>query len=1190
MKRLLLTLALLPFLSPNVYAQCTMTTLSGTFLTLSGDTPAQAGLDAGDTIASTATYGRLEFTAYDSSGRKATRILCSGVNYVPVTIVAWIKSDGTIMDADGNNTVTLVPTTGSTPTGLIYRLRVTLNQSAANRLNETTYEEQKALASGAQNWGNIAVSGITALTYTGYNQVMEEGSALTARTTINFIGTGVTCADASSRTECTFTGGSGAWESLTNTANTATSYTADNTAETISFDFTSAFTTGSQFRIRSLTQNPTGGTLFEVLGHDAQVTPFKATGDGTSGIQLSAAGILSAIGSGGITATTGDSATAFFTAGAIEAARGGTAADSSASTGVPRVAAGTWTFDAGISHLAASTSADLAGVLSNETGTGNAVFSASPTFTGTILAAGITATGTVDAGTLTEGGNAVPNATNTLGFFSATTSSVLAGVLSDETGTGVAVFGTSPTFTTDVTINGKTVQARGTLTSSDADTFTATLNAAAVFNVKDNTFTVTAANAGTTFESWLDGAGTRRVSIERLTTSTRDFVFILRPEAADCGSTARYLRGESTTTGMIDHWLGDGVNCAGHVEQYNPGGSLTAVRVKRIGMENDAVWWEVGGDGSGGIGFTPLTVTNNNAAGESLFCAGGYKNSDTAACKDLNEEVNFISSDGIGFRADIDDTSRHILSFTTATGNRTHTFPDANSNTVIPDAGTSNNFLTAISSGGVISKAQPAFTNISGTAAFSQGGTGLTAASDDTVMVSSGSAWEAKAIANCTDTGGQHLNYATATNAFSCGTSGGSGGAAAASNITEVTVNANVSTDQLLQEVSLSAAYLNTAAQPFLFNTNGIVTVTGVPTVSIKAKACTVSGCGSGTVVTLFTLTTAAFITAADNQFLVEGRCATKTTGATGVLICHAMLHVDLTDASVAANSYTDASTAASSAVDLTAAQFIQWTIAFSSASASNTATGQQAYVAPLATPVATSLAFSGVTAATNAAALVMGTGGSLTTSGSGTITATTAAALAANPADCAANNFATTIAANGDLTCAQVSLTAGVTGSLPVANGGTAGTTAATARSGLGVRYGIICHAGNWSPADGSVTYIPCDSGAPSTTEDENTTTNVPIAGTLTDLFISGRVNGTLGTTEAVTCVLRKNLATDSTDLTITTLTLDAANFTKRTDGSGTFTVAAGDTLTLKCTAPTFTTNPTNVRMHWAVSVLQDQ
>ncbi len=64
---------------------------------------------------------------------------------------------------------------------------------------------------------------------------------------------------------------------------------------------------------------------------------------------------------------------------------------------------------------------------------------------------------------------------------------------------------------------------------------------------------------------------------------------------------------------------------------------------------------------------------------------------------------------------------------------RTFTLPDANSNSVIPDTGASNNFLTAISSGGVISKAQPAFSNISGTATAAQGGTGVSNSSTITL-------------------------------------------------------------------------------------------------------------------------------------------------------------------------------------------------------------------------------------------------------------------------------------------------------------------------------------------------------------------------------------------------------------------------------------------------------------------------
>jgi len=68
-------------------------------------------------------------------------------------------------------------------------------------------------------------------------------------------------------------------------------------------------------------------------------------------------------------------------------------------------------------------------------------------------------------------------------------------------------------------------------------------------------------------------------------------------------------------------------------------------------------------------------------------------------------------------------TNNTKLVSATTTAQRTVTFPDADSNSVVPDTGAANNFLTAISAAGVISKAQPAFSNISGTAAATQGGT-----------------------------------------------------------------------------------------------------------------------------------------------------------------------------------------------------------------------------------------------------------------------------------------------------------------------------------------------------------------------------------------------------------------------------------------------------------------------------------
>jgi hypothetical protein len=62
----------------------------------------------------------------------------------------------------------------------------------------------------------------------------------------------------------------------------------------------------------------------------------------------------------------------------------------------------------------------------------------------------------------------------------------------------------------------------------------------------------------------------------------------------------------------------------------------------------------------------------------------------------------------------------------TATATRVFTLPDANSNSVQPSTAPANQFANAISASGVVSYAQPSFSNISGTATVGQGGTGDT--------------------------------------------------------------------------------------------------------------------------------------------------------------------------------------------------------------------------------------------------------------------------------------------------------------------------------------------------------------------------------------------------------------------------------------------------------------------------------
>ena len=132
-------------------------------------------------------------------------------------------------------------------------------------------------------------------------------------------------------------------------------------------------------------------------------------------------------------------------------------------TGTMAVAGGT------LAQFAATTSAQLAGVISDETGSGALVFATSPSIataslsnailTGTLTAGGgvgtngqflqTTATG-VQWANATSGTMAVTS--GTLAQFAATTSAQLAGVISDETGTGALVFGTSPTITTSAVI------------------------------------------------------------------------------------------------------------------------------------------------------------------------------------------------------------------------------------------------------------------------------------------------------------------------------------------------------------------------------------------------------------------------------------------------------------------------------------------------------------------------------------------------------------------------------------------------------------------------------------------------------------------------------------------------------------------------------------------------------------------
>jgi hypothetical protein len=135
-----------------------------------------------------------------------------------------------------------------------------------------------------------------------------------------------------------------------------------------------------------------------------------------------------------------------------------------------------------LAQFAATTSSQLAGVISDETGSGALVFATSPTLVTPVLGVAtatsinkvaittpangstltiadgktltanntLTFTGTDSSSVAFGAGGTVAYTGGTLAQFAATTSLELAGVISDETGSGKLVFATSPTLTTSV--------------------------------------------------------------------------------------------------------------------------------------------------------------------------------------------------------------------------------------------------------------------------------------------------------------------------------------------------------------------------------------------------------------------------------------------------------------------------------------------------------------------------------------------------------------------------------------------------------------------------------------------------------------------------------------------------------------------------------------------------------------------
>jgi len=237
-----------------------------------------------------------------------------------------------------------------------------------------------------------------------------------------------------------------------------------------------------------------------------------------------------------------------------------------------------------LAQFAATTSSQLLGVISDETGSGALVFATSPTLTtptlgvasatsinkvtltapatgstltiadGKTLTASntLTFTGTDGISAAFGGGGTVAYTGSTLAQFAATTSLQLLGVISDETGSGSLVFGTAPTFTT--TIDGGATF--GAFASSTALTLGYTGTAASTTNISTGaTATATtktinlgtggAAGSTTNINIGSSVAGTTTISSPNITISG----------LADTATTATHYYVETTAGNILPKTL-----------------------------------------------------------------------------------------------------------------------------------------------------------------------------------------------------------------------------------------------------------------------------------------------------------------------------------------------------------------------------------------------------------------------------------------------------------------------------------------------------------------------------------------------------------------------------------------------------------------------------------------------------------
>jgi hypothetical protein len=284
--------------------------------------------------------------------------------------------------------------------------------------------------------------------------------------------------------------------------------------------------------------------------------------------------------------------------------------------------------------IGAATATTINGLAISQVVSGTLTIANNKTFT---CSNTLTFSGT-DASTVGFGtGGTVVYTTNNLSVFGSTSSAQLRGVLSDETGTGVAVFATSPTFTTSV-LTGSTTFAVFNTTATTINAF----GAATAVNIGATTGTTTVRNSlqvnGTTNLGDVVGD---TINLN----GTVDFVnadFTIRGGGANPIAIGRGGNAIATNTRMGFNCLGSNTSGSQNVaigyeaaKTINSGASIVAIGYQALtnagtGQHNIAIGRAaltaiLGGERNVGVGSNTLegNTTGNNNVAIGYYAGGG---------------------------------------------------------------------------------------------------------------------------------------------------------------------------------------------------------------------------------------------------------------------------------------------------------------------------------------------------------------------------------------------------------------------------------------------------------------------------------------------------------------------------------------------------------------------------------------